>query len=240
MIRKRFLAIVVLISNVCMAQTFIAKECDENVNVEYIDGQQWAYKEIEDIVVGLSCKFVKDDYGKFYLIDMLVYNCGESPAFFDPNEVYANLINKRGDTLQLKVYTNETFRKKIKRQQNWSIFLNGISSGLNSGSAGHSTSYSSSYSSNGDFYNTVTHHYNSNAAFVARINAYNQMKTLEKTLDNERLEREIGYMKKNTIHQDKSVSGYMNIKYKKGKILTVNVSVRGKMYSFDWDVSRKK
>ena len=46
-------------------------------------------------------------------------------------------------------------------------------------------------------------------------------------------------LKKTTIHPDEAVIGYMNIKRKKGNILTINIPINDFMYSFDWDVSKK-
>ena len=44
-------------------------------------------------------------------------------------------------------------------------------------------------------------------------------------------------MKKTTIHPEESLVGYMNIKQKSGKILTINIMIEDKVYTFNWDVS---
>ena len=118
------------------------------------------------------------------------------------------------------------------------FFLYGFSSGLSAGSAGYSTSYSTSYSSNGTAYTTVTNHYDANAAFQANMVSSYQLQTLGKMMDNDREIKRQGYLKKTTVHPNEGIIGYMNIKRKKGKILTINIPINGYVYSFDWDVSK--
>ena len=57
-------------------------------------------------------------------------------------------------------------------------------------------------------------------------------------MDNDREIKRQGYLKKTTVHPNEGIIGYMNIKRKKGKILTINISINGYVYSFDWDVSK--
>lgn len=100
----------------CNAQTFIQSDSDSTVVTEYNDGKQWAYRKIKDFVVGLTSYESKDDYGKYYQINIFIQNQSDTSVTFDPEDVAARLINKKGDTLQLKVYTNEAFQKKIKKK----------------------------------------------------------------------------------------------------------------------------
>ena len=44
---------------------------------------------------------------------------------------------------------------------------------------------------------------------------------------------------KNTIHPNEGIVGYMNIKRKKGHILTINIPISGYVYSFELDVNKK-
>ena len=165
---------------------------------------------------------------------------GESSVTFHPDSIYADLLTKRNRTLQLEVYTNEEYQKKVKRLQTWTIALYGISAGLNAGTAAHSTSYSTSYSPNGYAYTTITQHYDANAAYQANVASTNQMLTLGQMMENDRAVREQGYLKTTTVHPGEAIVGYMNVKRKKGKKLTVNIPVNGSIYTFDWDVSREK
>lgn len=134
----------------------------------------------------------------------------------------------------------KNIKKKIKRSQAWAMALYGISAGINAGTAGYSTSYSTSYSSNGYAYTTITNHYDANAAYQANVASTNQMLTLGQMMDNDRTIREQGYLKTTTIYPDEAIIGYMNIKRKKGKILIVNIPIGDYIYTFKWDVNRKK
>ena len=42
------------------------------------------------------------------------------------------------------------------------------------------------------------------------------------------------------IYPDEAIIDYMNIKRKKGKILIVNIPIGDYIYTFKWDVNRKK
>ena len=209
------LVFLVCVSVVSKAQTFIQSEKDSTVMTEYNNGNLWAYKNANGLAVGLTVYETKDDYGKFYRIDIFVKNQCDSSVIFIPEDVTSLLLTNSEDTSQLIVYTNETFQKKIRRKQNWTMALYGFSAGLSAGSTGYSTSYSTSYASNGFAYTTVTNHYDANAAYQANMAASNQIITLGKMMDDDREIREEGYLKKTTIHPNEGLMGYMNIKRKK-------------------------
>lgn len=108
------------------AQNFVISDNDSTITTEYIDGKLWAYRYLNGYVVGLTCYEAKDDYGKYYQMQIYISNQNSQSVTFDPNEVNAHLINKKGDTISLEVYTNEEFQKKVKRTQNWAMALYGI------------------------------------------------------------------------------------------------------------------
>lgn len=122
--------IFLLLSTICKAQTFIYPQND-SILTEYNDGKFWAYLNKNDFVVGLSCFEEKDDYGKYYHLDIFIKNLSETPIVFQPDSVHSNLLTKKDDTLKLEVYTNEEYQKKIKRSQAWAMALYGISAGIN-------------------------------------------------------------------------------------------------------------
>ena len=130
----------------CQAQFFVQTENDTTVITEYNDGRLWAYRNIGDAVVGLTSYEAKDDYGKYYQINIFIHNHGDTSFLFDPATILSSLTTQSGDTIQLQVYTNEMFQKKVKRSQSWAMALYGLSTGLSAGTAGYSTSYSTSYS----------------------------------------------------------------------------------------------
>ena len=68
----------------------------------------------------------------------------------------------------------------------------------------------------------------------------NRMLTLGQMMEHDRAIREEGYLKTSTIYPNEAIVGYMHIKRKKGKILTINIPINGNVYRFDWDVNKKK
>lgn len=237
--RYGLLIILSCLNLVNYAQNFININ-DSSVTTEYNDGKLWAYRHINNYIVGLTCYETKDNYGKYYQFMIFISNLNTKNVIFEPNEVTSHLVNKNNDTIPIQVYTNEEFQKKIKRSQNWALVLYAFSAGLNAGSAGYSTSYSSTYSPNGYAYTTMTTHYNANAAHQANTAANTQITTLSKLMEDYRVSKEQGYLKKTTIHPNESIIGYINIKRKKGNNLIINIPIDEYIYLFEWDVNKKK
>lgn len=221
------------------AQTFIS-ENDTTAFVEYNDGKQWAYRNIDGITVGMTNEEFKDDYGKYYQVSFFISNNQDSTLTFNPEEVFADLLSNKGDTISLEVYTNEKFQKKIKKAQTWSMVLYGLSAGLNAASAGYTTTYSTSYSTNGYAYTSINRSYDANAAYQANMAANMQLQTLGDRMKNDRAVMEQGYLKLNSIHSGDAIIGYMNIKHKKGKQLLVSINIGARTFSYLWDVEKKK
>lgn len=232
--------IVICLSASSYGQKFIYNLNDTTVFTEYLDGKQWAYRNTGDFIVGMTNTEVKDDYGRYYQIAIVIKNLCDSSTTFYPEDVTSFLIKNNGDTLALNVYTDEEYQKKIKNTQMWAMILYGFSAGLNSANAGYSTSYSTTYGANGTFYVTSTTHYDAVAAAQANAAMNEQIFTLSSLFENERLLKRQGYLKITTIYPNEVITGYMNIKRKKGDFMTVNIKVGGQIYSFDWDVKKKK
>lgn len=104
------------------AQKFIS-ENDTISFVEYNDGKQWVYRNIDGITVGMANEEFKDDYGKYYQVGLFISNNRDSTLTFNPEEVFADLLSNKGDTISLEVYTHEKFQKKIKKAQAWTMAL---------------------------------------------------------------------------------------------------------------------
>ena len=222
------------------AQDFVKMENDTTVLTEYNDGRLWAYKQIGDFVVGMTNYFEKDDYGKKYQILIFIKNLSDSSALFDPSLVTSTLTNKDSKAEELKVYTYEQYLKKIEHQQDWAMVLTGLSVGLNAGAAGYQTSYTTTYGAGHVPYTQVHTTYNTAAATAANIAATTQLMTLGKMMSDDKKIISKGYLKMTTVHPDEGIIGYMNIKYRKGMRMTVNIPIEGQMFSFDWDVTKKK
>lgn len=206
------------------AQTLIIDDNDTTIISEYLDGRLWAYRQTEDFVVGMTNYEAKDDYGKYYQIAIFIKNLSESSITFDPKEVTSSLTTKKGDTLVLQVFTYDEYMKKVKNAQAWSMALLGLSVGLNAGLSGYQSTYT----------------YNYAAATAVNIAATTQMMTLGKLMADERSTKSQGYLKKNTIHPGEGIVGYINIKRKRGTSMTVNIPIDEHVFSFDWDVMKRR
>lgn len=222
------------------AQTFVKADNDTTVMSEYNDGRIWAYRQIGDFVVGMTNYEVTDDYGKYYQIAIFIKNLGESSITFDPDKVTSSLYTKRGDTLDLQVYTYDEYMKKVKNSQAWSMALLGFSAGMNARMAGYQTTYTATYGAGGMPYTQVHTTYNYAAASAANMAATTQMITLSKLMSDDRNTKSQGYLKNTTVHPGEGIIGYMNIKRKKGQMMTVNIPVFEQVFSFDWDVMNRK
>lgn len=132
--KKILISALIAISCSVQAQDFLAAENDTTVLTEYNDGRLWAYRQIGDYVVGMTNYVGKDDYGKNYQILIFIKNLGETSALFDPSLVTSTLVDKQGESKDMKVYTYERYMKKVKNQQAWAMALAGFAAGLNAGS----------------------------------------------------------------------------------------------------------
>ena len=193
-----------------------------------------------DLLQVLAIKYIKDDYGKFYQIRILVHNLPNDSYTFAPDIIHADITKKNGTTETLRVYSNEAFQKKIKRQQAWASALYGLSAGLNAGMAGYQTSYVTTRSYNGYTYTQPVTTYNSTAAYQANMAATTQLMVLSKQMEQDKKIREEGYLKKTTIHSSEGIFGYMNVEREKGTVMRVVIPVNGENYGFHWDVANKK
>ncbi len=225
--------------NIANAQTLIHYDNDSTFFTEFRDGEEWGYIARNGSVVGITNKVVKDDYGKYYQLKIFINNISDKSYVFEPDTLSAELITKKNDTLVLKVYSYEKLQKKIKNQQAWAYALYGLSAGLNSASASYSTSYVPQRIG-GNIYTVPVRRYDAAGAAVANAANTAQMMMLDDRMKNDLKVREEGYLKKNTIYSNDAIAGYMNIKYKKGDLLTVNIPLNDFVYSFQWDVRKQR
>jgi hypothetical protein len=238
--RNLFLVILLCLASTLKAQTFVKAENDTTVMSEYNEGRLWAYRQIGNLVVGMTNYEEKDDYGRYYQIAIFVKNLGESSITFDPDKVTSALYTKRGDTISLQVYTYDEYMKKVKDVQALSMALFGFSAGVNAGMAGYQTTYTSTYGAGYMPYTQVHTTYNYAAASAANMAATTQIMTLGKLMADDRNTKSQGYLKITTVHPGEGIIGYMNIKRKRGISMTVNIPVEDKVFSFDWEVNKKK
>jgi len=238
--KKYLIALLLGITISVNAQEFIAAENDTTVMSEYNDGRLWAYRQISDFVVGMTNYEEKDDYGKYYQIAIFIKNLGDTPVTFEPEQITSVLYRRNNVTIPLNVYSYDDYMKKVKNAQALSMALLGFSAGLNAGMAGYQTTYTTTYGANHMPYTQVHTTYNYAAASAANMAATTQIMTLSKLMADDRNTKSQGYLKITTIHPNEGIIGYINIKRKKGQLMTVNIPVGGQVYSFNWDVTKKK
>ena len=238
--RNVFIILFVSFTAIIQAQTLIKEENDTTITTEYNDGRLWAFKKQSDIVVGVTNYIYKDEYGKNYQIQIMIHNTSNEAFVFFPDYIYATILGKDAMKKDMKVYTYELYMKKIKRQQDWAMALTSFSAGFNAGSAGYQTTYSTSYAPGKVPYTQVNTTYNHAAASAANMAAQTQIMTLGEIMKKNKQIISQGYLKRTTIRPNETIVGYINIKHSKGQQMTVNIPVRGKVFSFDWNISKKK
>lgn len=235
---KRLLTILnCLFAIISMAnsQTLMKPENDSTFVTEFRDDNEFGFIARDSVIVGVSCNMLKDDYGSYYQLNILIQNLTVSPFVFEPADVKAYLVTNWDEYEDMKVYTAQTLQKKIRNAQMWTSVLVGFSAGLNSASAGYSTSYvSSPYGS----YTVQT--YNAGNVAMANMLATNQMILMGKQMENDRKVRDEGYLKKNTIRPGEGIYGYMLVKKRRGKEMDVIIPINGKEYTYSWLLSKKK
>lgn len=231
--------------------------------IEYRDGEEWAYYINDGILIAMTNKEIKD-YGKYYRTYINLTNNSFYSIEFDPSEVVATLIDRNDNELPLNIQTAEEYDKKIKRKQMWEEAMVGLANGLATAGAGYSTttttsSYSGvsnsygnaytygssgysygSYSGNTNYYGnsiSTTRTYDASAAYQAQMVASQNMASFSENNLQAREARNEGYLKRTTILPGESISGYFNIKRKKGNTLIVILNIAGAEYQFPCNVS---
>ena len=96
--RNLFALLLVCAPLLGFAQTIIPPENDSTFVSEFRDGDEWTVIARNGFVVGHGNKYVKDDYGKFYQIRIMVQNLTEDSYTFNPDTIYADITKKNGAT----------------------------------------------------------------------------------------------------------------------------------------------
>lgn len=234
--KKLLVFIVILFVFVAASsQTLMKPENDSTFVTEYRDDNEFGIIAKDSIIVGVSCNTMKDDYGSYYQLNILIQNLTDNSFVFEPADVKANLVTKWEEYEEMRVYTAQSLQKKIRNAQMWTSVFLGLSAGLNAASAGYSTSYVSS-----PYGGYTVQTYNAGNAAMANMLATNQMILMGKQMENDRKVRDEGYLKKNTVKPGEGIYGYMLVKRQKGKEMTVLIPVNGKEFSYTWSLAKKK
>jgi|GEM_PF-4883166 len=180
---------------------------------EWIDGEEWVYKDNGKFWVGVT---MNDNYDDYYEITILIQNHSDQTILFEPDSIYAKMVtgtqNKDGSYFwNLAVYTNDEIQKSLKRQRNLAV-----------ASASLSTVFGS----------RSEHPQNMMATYA-----------LGSMMDKDRKALQVGYLKKETMYPGNGVLGYMytakDVNRENGRIMFVDIPVGGDVFSFRWMMLRK-
>lgn len=241
--RLLFLILTVVCPCLVWAQKFVTENTDSTVVTEYNNDRLWAYQNIDGITVGMASGVIKDDYDTYYQIGLFICNNDDSEITFQPEKVYAKFLANKGDTTDLEVYTFEELKKKVKRAQTLSTIIGGIAGGLVGGLASASTGtrvYNTFFPSDGKADYSVGVVYNTNDENQSNEAVNMPVQTIGTMLQNKRSIRDVGYLKLNTIHPGSAILGFMNVKFKQGRRLRLEVAVGNRTFSYLWDIETEK
>ena len=223
-----------------------------SMRIEYRDGDAWSYYINDGILIAMTNTKI-NDYGKYYRIYINLTNNSFYPIEFDPKESTAILTDKKGKDITLEIQSAEQYNKRIRRTQRWEEALMAFALGLTATNAGYSSStttssysgYSythgsaSAYGTGGYSYGnstSTTRTYDAGVTYAAQMQASQNMATMSENNFQIREARQEGYLKRTTINPGESISGYFNIKRKKGESLVVTLNIAGAEYQFPWKV----
>ena len=237
----------------------------DELQTEYKNGETWHYYDKNGMMIGVTNNRVRD-YGKYFRIPIVVANNSMFPVDFDPEKIEASLVDPKGNGRMLRVYSAEEYMKKVRRQQNWAMVLNGLAEGMAASSAGYSSSTtnssyfggssgygrvsaygsrgyaSGSYSGNSSYYGSstsVTTSYDGAAAYQARVIASNRVAAYDNALSSERAAKDEGYLKRTTIYPGETISGYIHVERRKGTEMKIGINICDVWYIFPWNIDTK-
>lgn len=211
-------------------QKLISCDNDTTFTREYVDDEEWNILPLGgDFLIGISTTTSKDQYGKFYQLKLSISNHSGKSYTFDPGEIRTYVIDDEFCDL-VTTYTAQRFQKKMRNKQAWTKFFNDMNAAL----AAWNTEYTVQSLDNNVWVTPTTKY---DAAAALQATADNQY--LRDRMNEDRRTRDAGYLKKNTIHPNETILGYMNIKFLKGKQMNMIIPFKGKQYVFIWDVTKK-
>lgn len=206
---------------------------------DYRDGKPWEVYYKNGLTIALTSSVVRD-YGKWHRIDLRLSNNSTTPIEFAPEiNITAYSVDDLNQTNNLPVWSYNAYMKKVKRAQNWSAALMGISEGMAMAGAGYSTSTTYGYSSNGSYSTYTTTTYNPTAAYQANMASQQRIANFSQALQDEQNIKEMGYLKKNTIYPGETISGFVHVEWKRGNRVVFIINIEGAEYLYEWMFDRK-
>lgn len=232
----------------------------------YNKGVAWDYYQKNGILLMVNGT-LKRDYGKYITLSIVLSNHTNTPITFNPSLISAYKEYKgKMESIKI-LEASEYIAKVASRQNLTMFFnaFNESMAASEAGYSTSSTSSASVYggqsqtgvigavvgtdgaavgaavgSSQYSGYNvssSSTVNYNGAAAYQAKLIASKRIADYNSVLLDERYMKEEGYLKITTINPKELISGYINIPYSKGDILTVNIVINSVVYPFSWSMS---
>lgn len=220
------------------------------ITKQYVRGNTWLIYNKNALSVCMNNTMTRG-YGKWFQINISIANYSPFPVVFDPETITAILAKDENRTKPLEVYSYQRYMKKVQRRQNLALSLLSIAEGFAAAGAGYSTTTSrTNYSYGGTSYGssgisayggrgsitTRTTTYDQLAAYQAQVIAANNVNNYSMALAEERIELGKNYLLKTTINPGETISGYINIKRKSGKMMRCTLNIGGAQYNFDWSI----
>ena len=73
------------------SQSLLKPENDSTFTAEYRNGDEWAMIAKEGFIVGVSNKLIKDDYGKFYRLQIMIQNLSNNSFMYTDELIFPTL-----------------------------------------------------------------------------------------------------------------------------------------------------
>ena len=216
----------------------------DNLTREYNKGVEWLYYHKNGVMVGLTTTSVKD-YGRWYRANLIISNNTTMPINFNPEDIRAQLLNKKGEEIDLDVYSSKRFMSRVKSKQTWNSIGMGVLLGASAVASGYSkaTTTIDSYSYDGPYLSSShqrysTEYYDYASAFQSLVLAGSAVASFESNQWDIREIKDEGYLKQTTINPGETIAGYVHIKRVKGSELSVAVYIYDAEYLFPWDLTK--
>ena len=230
-------------------------------------GTTWDYYMKNGLCMMVNASINKD-YGKYFTLYIVLTNNSVQPITLDPSLItaYKKKKNKTESLNVLK--SDEYIAKVRRKQNWNMFFnaFNESMAANKAGYSASSTQTNSAYSgasvsgaagavigtdgaaiggavgvsgyAGGSSTSSTTVAYNGAAAYQAELIASDRIADYNNQMLQERNIKDAGYLKITTVNPGETISGYVNIQYKKGDELSVNIPVDSVVYPFVWTIDK--
>jgi len=195
-------------------------------NIMDKDGHVWRTYAVDDMVVGLNVDFFRNN-GRFWKVDVYVLNKSGDRRYLDFDKCSVTSPDGRA-----RLFSDEQFFRRQRRRRFWKNF--GIQSAIFTTSVvGSALLYDEPAETFGEHvFNGVAQAMLIETAFissevVSAWYAYDYAQVVNKNL---------GYLSSYAISDNEALQGIAYSRWSPSDIISINLSIDGKIYSFEWTV----